>query len=38
VRSSVVNDGICDCCDGSDESDGFCDWRCSALRGNNGVL
>lgn len=27
-NSSFVDDGICDCCDGSDEAPGFCSNNC----------
>ena len=32
VKSSLVNDGICDCCDGSDEFPGVCQPNCKQER------
>ena len=32
VHSATVDDGVCDCCDGSDEGHGFCIDACSTLR------
>ena len=33
VAASRVADGVCDCCDGSDEAHGHCADRCAELRG-----
>ena len=32
VAASRVDDGVCDCCDGSDERDGACADRCTEMR------
>ena len=32
VAASRVDDGVCDCCDGSDERDGACTDRCTEMR------
>lgn len=32
ILSSRVQDGVCDCCNGEDETDLACDDRCATIR------